>query len=419
MRLAEDKIKAAILDPDPAIRERAARYYAPSWPTDEAVTPLVIEGIQRFGRENSKLCVFFRHLPQSPESVEWVLSELSDATSLKDGYREQLARVFLDQSPESLLPWRDRIVAVPDVGPRIARRLDLLQRELEALWREIEEGWREALQGKGTYDLPTFDDEVSALAAQRTRIEPLVLDVLQRTVTEPPSASAVIATAAELAGAARLESAVPHLIRQLQSSDDFIEEKASQALCQIGGLGVLEGIVAAYREASSGFRLYATNPLSRIHSELAIRSIADFFADEKDYITREFLVQGALIQLTTEGVDLARTLLEEEQGQRDCTELGLRNEAIQTAKVLGYSFPELEQWIAWELAEEKRSEKEQQERAAYWSSMQSRPVPASRPAPAASLRVDAQQPIRREHRVGRNDPCPCGSGKKYKKCHGT
>jgi preprotein translocase subunit SecA len=21
-------------------------------------------------------------------------------------------------------------------------------------------------------------------------------------------------------------------------------------------------------------------------------------------------------------------------------------------------------------------------------------------------------------RVGRNDPCPCGSGKKYKACHG-
>jgi preprotein translocase subunit SecA len=22
-------------------------------------------------------------------------------------------------------------------------------------------------------------------------------------------------------------------------------------------------------------------------------------------------------------------------------------------------------------------------------------------------------------KVGRNDPCPCGSGKKYKKCHGA
>ncbi|MBL7103193.1 MAG: SEC-C domain-containing protein, partial [Bacteroidales bacterium] len=28
------------------------------------------------------------------------------------------------------------------------------------------------------------------------------------------------------------------------------------------------------------------------------------------------------------------------------------------------------------------------------------------------------QPIKREKKVGRNDPCPCGSGKKYKHCHG-
>ena len=29
------------------------------------------------------------------------------------------------------------------------------------------------------------------------------------------------------------------------------------------------------------------------------------------------------------------------------------------------------------------------------------------------------QPIKREFpKVGRNDPCPCGSGKKYKQCHG-
>jgi len=30
----------------------------------------------------------------------------------------------------------------------------------------------------------------------------------------------------------------------------------------------------------------------------------------------------------------------------------------------------------------------------------------------------AQQPVRVEQKVGRNDPCPCGSGKKYKHCHG-
>ncbi len=29
-----------------------------------------------------------------------------------------------------------------------------------------------------------------------------------------------------------------------------------------------------------------------------------------------------------------------------------------------------------------------------------------------------QKPVRVEEKVGRNDPCPCGSGKKYKQCHG-
>ena len=29
-----------------------------------------------------------------------------------------------------------------------------------------------------------------------------------------------------------------------------------------------------------------------------------------------------------------------------------------------------------------------------------------------------QAPIINKDKVGRNDPCPCGSGKKYKKCHG-
>jgi len=30
-----------------------------------------------------------------------------------------------------------------------------------------------------------------------------------------------------------------------------------------------------------------------------------------------------------------------------------------------------------------------------------------------------QTPVRATEKVGRNDPCPCGSGKKYKKCHGA
>ena len=38
---------------------------------------------------------------------------------------------------------------------------------------------------------------------------------------------------------------------------------------------------------------------------------------------------------------------------------------------------------------------------------------------AGQQRSQKAQPIKRDvPKVGRNDPCPCGSGLKYKKCHG-
>jgi preprotein translocase subunit SecA len=42
------------------------------------------------------------------------------------------------------------------------------------------------------------------------------------------------------------------------------------------------------------------------------------------------------------------------------------------------------------------------------------------PQPARTGGDDVIKTVRREEpKVGRNDPCPCGSGKKYKKCHGA
>jgi preprotein translocase subunit SecA len=38
---------------------------------------------------------------------------------------------------------------------------------------------------------------------------------------------------------------------------------------------------------------------------------------------------------------------------------------------------------------------------------------------AATTVSTGQRVVAEADRVGRNDPCPCGSGKKYKKCHGA
>jgi preprotein translocase subunit SecA len=47
------------------------------------------------------------------------------------------------------------------------------------------------------------------------------------------------------------------------------------------------------------------------------------------------------------------------------------------------------------------------------------PKPKQQPMFLSSGSAEPQTVRRREAKVGRNDPCPCGSGKKYKKCHGA
>ena len=48
-------------------------------------------------------------------------------------------------------------------------------------------------------------------------------------------------------------------------------------------------------------------------------------------------------------------------------------------------------------------------------------APPPRPAPSAAIAPageGAKTPVATGKKLGRNDPCPCGSGKKYKKCCG-
>jgi preprotein translocase subunit SecA len=48
------------------------------------------------------------------------------------------------------------------------------------------------------------------------------------------------------------------------------------------------------------------------------------------------------------------------------------------------------------------------------------PLPEPRPDEIAG-EIPSEAPhtfVRTGRKVGRNEPCPCGSGKKYKQCHG-
>ena len=44
--------------------------------------------------------------------------------------------------------------------------------------------------------------------------------------------------------------------------------------------------------------------------------------------------------------------------------------------------------------------------------------PGQKAATSRDTRDQKREPVHVEREPGRNDPCPCGSGKKYKNCHG-
>ena len=74
---------------------------------------------------------------------------------------------------------------------------------------------------------------------------------------------------------------------------------------------------------------------------------------------------------------------------------------------------------SWQQVEEPRGA---DERAVPARRLQRRQAtaPRRRSADEGDVAV-AEQPqpfVRAGQKVGRNDPCPCGSGKKYKQCHG-
>ncbi len=72
-----------------------------------------------------------------------------------------------------------------------------------------------------------------------------------------------------------------------------------------------------------------------------------------------------------------------------------------------------------ELEEQRRAEAEAEKKRMQYEHKESSALTSPEPAPADDTPMEPQAPfVREEAKVGRNDPCPCGSGKKYKQCHG-
>ena len=451
MRLSESKIKEAILHPDAEIRERAIRYFDRSFSHDTSVVSLVIQAVERYGREGAyNLIGGCTDLAHTDETISWVIEELNrDDADQYENYAFNLTRVLCDADPALLVHRDSQIIEarhfLASYRDTFLERLELLSWDEAACWRELE-GICEAGKDKDDtkdVELDRASHVLEALARMGgPQCEERILAILSQQIVsfDNNPMKWMEPLMVGLAGLMRLKSAVPLIIKKLHEDDDVLAPKCRAALVRIGTAFVVEAVAEQFPSAKRHFRIYGTGVFEDIHADLSVEMCLAFLPQEEDCTVKRDLAHASLSQFAYEAIEPVRQLLLVQPHKGEWRHL--RNHLVLTCKIMGERFPEYQQWTAdgerereahkqkmeelkddpkammlWafqqlkEMAEDYQSEREEPTKES--PPMSQVPPAKLKSGDAAASSFASGNPARN---VGRNDPCPCGSGKKFKKC---
>jgi hypothetical protein len=436
VRYPEDKIKEAILHPDIEIRDRAASYFGKAFSSDLTIMPLVIKAVETYARQNDayRLIGASRDLQQSEDTIAWVIDELNEESCDKyENYAYNLSMVLVDADPTLLLPRESDILEARHffaaLRTPLTERLRMLSWDEAACWQKLEEFCEEGKDKRYTIDVNVGYAKriVEALARYGQECEPKVRELLAVKLDNYNNHPMkwLEPLVVRLAGQAQLESTIPILIAKLHEDAEFLNEECAEALTRIGTPAVLNAIAEVFPTAEQHFRIYGTNPLEHIHSDLAVETCLKLLKQEKDELIRRELANSLLYQFAQEGIEIARQLLVGRE--LDFEDKGLRNCLLETCTLMGERFPEYDEWLATEKTEKEEHWKKVKQLEGdpkglmlfaleKLTGKKAPDMPMAKPSlPSASRLALPHKPAPRQ-KIGRNDPCPCKSGKKFKNC---
>ena len=406
MRLTEDQVRQALQHSDKEVRFAALQYFAKSYSKNTAIMPDAIELMERLGPQDAFLYSFpIADLAQTEETIAWALGRLQHppANDSEDDFFGHLGSLLHHADPMLLLPHKAAILASPGLDRKLAaqieQRLGLVSTPSDQLWERLEAICR-AGEGKIYARDISYGEAAEiaeALARDASQAERMMALLKQDFAPETGSALTWLENfLVQMAGSMRFEPAIPLIITKFLVDGDVLNEEADKALTKIGTDAVVRAVHDKYPQGPNHFRLYSAGIFGDIHSDLAVSAGLELLSLELDLDLRIWLANALVDQFSTEAIEAARTVLLEDHPD-SCD---LKSSLVVACRLMAYEVPELKQWER-ELAEPRRP-------------FASREVP---------LRVfddlDGESdisPTTTRVRIGRNDPCPCGSGKKYKKC---
>lgn len=443
MRASEEKVKAAILHPERKIRRTAVAYFSGSFSSDPTVMPLVIRAVEKYGWDASfSVLRSADDLAQTPETVAWLVNELSKDWNLEDVGEDNhcvaVALILSHAAPEFLKPEYADLRSFPEeLRTRFQDRLDMAQWGWDAIWKVLEDLGQQ-IRARGDIrlsDLRRGGLIAEALARHHDRA-PEVLELLQRRyqARDPALMRFLEPFITELAGRMRIEQAAAVLVERLGGGDIILGSAIESAMTRIGGDHTVQTIADRWGdwEGSPSFRNSAADVLEHIHTDLSVQTCLEFLRTERDPTTRSFLANALLGHFADEAVEPIRQMLVGPADRLDAEELGLRRRLVAASTVMGVTFPEFDLWYQqavqtdwgdlgdrrFRIRKSFRDDVDLEDALAEVLGL--RPTAAPPPRPAMGGLFKKFEPIESipgpMKPVGRNDPCPCGSGKKYKKC---
>ncbi len=413
MRLPEARVLQGILHADREVRFAALQYFGQSCSRSTAVMPVVIEAFERWGFSEAFVHNFpIADLAQTEQTIAWTIEQLqrfSGHDETDDNHRYHLSRLLCHADPQLLIPHEATILESSGFDRELAEcfttRLRLLVADSDALWRQLEEICEEGKDKQYVSDIRYDQGEwiVEALARYGANAERM-MSLLGQQVTDyddnPMKWMEIFVTI--MAGEMRHVPAIPLLIEKLHEDGDISNEECMTALVKIQTDGVVEAVREAYPDAEDYFRLYASGVFGRIHSDAAVATGIALLKIERDLDQQEFLARDLLDQFSTEVNEAVRAIVLDDPDLLD-----LKRSLVTVCTLMEQDFPELDEW---------RKDAQEQFLGRPLRDLFRQMDPVS---PAESkVRIDGpvRQPIQSPKTAGRNDPCPCGSGKKFKKC---
>jgi hypothetical protein len=184
-----------------------------------------------------------------------------------------------------------------------------------------------------------------------------------------------------MGGLLKVEKYIPLFASFLTRDDDALLEEVNAALVRFGSDQVVKAVAPYVRKPESV--IYAASILGNIKTDLALQELKKAYRETDELDVQEPIIEALSFHFSKEALPEMNAHMEYEY---DFSLVEIEHVAYSFYTILGEKHPDLLEW--------KKNEMEKE-------------------GPAIQL-----APVINENKVGRNDPCPCGSGKKYKKCCG-